>query len=255
MRLGRDRRDRQVALHRAQEPFSHLVGAVAAALVAIGKLRLSVLRAGTADHAGGCDARVDDPRAHGGDADPVRTKLVSHRLRQPEHRELGGGVCDQRRVGMKARGRGDVDDVTAAAALHHPRHEQRAAMDDAHQVDRDQPVPVLGSGLEEASDDADARVVDQQIDALEPLVDRVGERAHLLPTGDVGPLREHLGAERLDVARGAVKTGLVDVADDHARAACGTQQRRLAADPRACPGDQRDASVQTLDVHHAPPVG
>jgi hypothetical protein len=84
--------------------------------------------------------------------------------------------------------RTDVDDHSAAAR-HHARPEDLAAVPDAGQVDVDDVAPLRLGDLEGRPVDAGARVVDQDVDGPElgadPLV-RLGERC---------PVR-HVGRER-----------------------------------------------------------
>ena len=85
--------------------------------------------------------------------------------------------------------------LTAGAAFDHAGDEAFAAVHQPHDVDRDQAVPVLGRGVKESGPDTDSGVVDQQIDGVEPGVDRVGEFVHRIGVGDVDGLGEHLGAQ------------------------------------------------------------
>src|SRR5436189_11669 len=109
---------------------------------------------------GGGDRRVDDPRTHGGDRDAVRAKLLAQRLGEAEDGELGRAVGRELGGGEEAGSRGDVHHVPAAAAPHHGRKEEVAAVDHAPEVDREDPPPVLERGVEKAAAEPHAGVVD-----------------------------------------------------------------------------------------------
>ena len=249
MCLGGDRRDRAVTLHGPEDPLSDLVGAVRASLVHAHQVRPPPLGLRAPDRARSRDPGVDYPGAHRGHADPIDAKLVAHRLREPEHRELGRAVRDQRRVGVKASHRGNVHDVTTEAARDHRWHERGATVHDAHQVDRDQPIPVLERRLKKTSDDSHARVVDKQINGLAASMHRLGEGGDLLATGHVNALGEHLAAERLRPRSGARERGLIQIADRQTRAAPSAQKRCLAANTRPSASNHHHAAVQTFDIH------
>ena len=88
---------------------------------------------------------------------------LAQRLREPAHGELARDVRGHARRRVDAEDDRDVDDVAAGAALDHLRDEEVAAVDDAAQVDAEQPVPVVERRVEERAADRDARVVDDDI--------------------------------------------------------------------------------------------
>ena len=125
----------------------------------------------------------------------------------------------------------------------------------AHDVDRDQPVPVLGRGVKESGPDTDSGVVDQQIDGVEPGVDRVGEFVHRIGVGDVDGLGEHLGAQSAGCFGGLFQSGLVQIADGKTCTAARAQQGSGSADAAAGAGDEHDAILQVLDASLMAPIG
>src|SRR5207247_10569843 len=143
-RLGRDGRDRTSARDRPEDVRRHALGAVVAAAVDLDQRRACLGRRQRPAHGGGGgDRRVDDPRAHGGDRDAVRAKLLAQRLGEAEDGELGRAVGGELGGGEEAGGRGDVHHVPAAAAPHHPGEEEVAAVDYASECDREVTITVL----------------------------------------------------------------------------------------------------------------
>ncbi len=139
--------------------------------------------------------------------------------------------------------------MTAGAAFDHAGDEALATVHQAHHVDGDQAVPVLGCGVEESGPDADAGVVDQQVHRVEPGVHGVGEFIHRRGVGDVDGLGEHLGAQLAGGFGGLLQPCLVQIADRQARTAARAQQGGRPADAAAGAGDQHDTVVQILDLH------
>ena len=72
---------------------------------------------------------------------------------------------------------------------------------------------------------------------------RRAERLDLGRLRDVEPVRQHLGAERADLGRGAVERVCLDVGHDDVHAALGGDARGLEAEARAGAGDDRGAAV------------
>src|SRR5439155_19919474 len=142
----------------------HAFGTVVAAAVQFDQHRARLGgRQRPAHGGGGGDRRVDDPRAHGGDRDAVRAKLLAQRLGEAEDGELGRAVGRELGGGEEAGGRGDVHHVPAAAAPHHGREEEVTAVDHTPEVDREDPPPVLERGVEKPAAQPHAGVVDQDV--------------------------------------------------------------------------------------------
>ena len=109
------------------------------------------------------DRGVHRGRADGGDADAVRGRLGAQRQRQPDHRVLGHDVRRQQPGRHQPAHRGGVDDVAAALA-DHQRVRRVHAVHDAADVDVDDRVPVVEGELLGLAADADAGVVEQQVE-------------------------------------------------------------------------------------------
>jgi len=80
-------------------------------------------------------------------------------------------------------------------------------------------------------------------------VNRLGEIAHLIAVGDVDVPGDHAATKgagaRLDLGQACV----IEVAEREVGPAPRRQQRRLAADAAAGPGDEDRSSVQVGRVH------
>ena len=125
-------------------------------------------------------------------------------------------------------------------------------MNDAPQIDADDPLPILERGVEKAAAEADTGIVDENVHGLDLRVYRLGERAHALGVGDVDDFRHRVASERADVLGGAARGAFLDVADDDVRAPAGERQRRLPADAAAGSGHQDRFPGEVRDVHSSP---
>ena len=115
------------------------------------------------------------------------------------------------------------------------------------------PLEILGVGFRKACPFDDAGVVDQDVDASEPLDRRIderlgaGSRGHVTGVGD----RSSAGSDDLSGDAGS-RSGIrplpfyraAEVVDDDTRSALAEQQRIGAADPASRPGDDSDAPVE-----------
>jgi hypothetical protein len=137
--------------------------------------------------------------------------------------------------------RRDVDDVSAAPAPHHRRHEVVDAVYDAEQIDVDDPVPVFEAGFEQAAAESDARVVHQHVDGIDARVHGVRERLHLLRARDVDAAAQHIDAEFARPGFGLRETAFVDVAEREVGAAAREGERAGAPDAAAGAGDEGSA--------------
>src|SRR5213076_3201874 len=91
---------------------------------------------------------------------------------------------------------GDVHHVSAAAAPHHGRKEEVAAVDHAPEVDREDPPPVLERSVEKAAAQPHAGIVDQDVDGLVLGVDRVGDGVREGERGRAPDAARRAGDER-----------------------------------------------------------
>ena len=113
---------------------------------------------------GGGKAGFDISRLHGTDADAEGPQLVGQRHGVVVNSGLGGAVIGLKWDGHRRRHTAEVDDPSAALRPHqgdhaaiHPHH--------AEKVGVKQPPGLLSSGKFDGAGDAEARVIDHQIDA------------------------------------------------------------------------------------------
>jgi hypothetical protein len=134
-------------------------------------------------------------------------------------------------------------------ALHDAKGLLRAE-EDAGQVGLDHGRPLReGELFERHTGSADARVVEQEVEASEPRVDPGEERGHYGRIADVTRQRDGAAArlgggllERLDAATG----------QDDREACFGERDRRSAADPATGAGDQRDSRHEPMAATEPP---
>lgn len=188
-------------------------------------------------HGGLGDVGVDEAGADRRDADVLPAQLGAQALGEHQHGGLGGGVRGVDARGGVGRGRGDVDDLAALAALHHLGREQPRTVDYAPQVDADDLLPVGGTGTEEPTTHADAGVVHDDVrhPVLGAHLGREGVPA--LGVGDVEVVRVGLGADGVDEPDGLRRGRVVDVGDDDVRTLAGELQRGGAPDAASPAGD------------------
>ncbi|MNZ94606.1 hypothetical protein D3C78_1137190 [compost metagenome] len=137
---------------------------------------------------------------------------------------------------MHQRGHGrDVDDL--AFAFFQQWQESLAALDHAHQVDRDLPVPVLQGQLTEEPARRYTRVIDDDIDAAEFDLAGLGERCQLAVIAYVAALDETVAARFADQLEGFLQAGLADVRQGQLPAFTRPAQRDFATQARACTSD------------------
>ena len=138
-------------------------------------------------------------RHHVADADVVVAHLLHQRLAERVQARLRRAVGGAAGNGVLAGQAADVDDV-AAAALAQVRHRRVAGVEDAGQVGVDHLGPLRGRHVGDVGEDADAGVVDQDVEAAEPR-DGGGDRAlDLVVAAHVGPQRlDRAGPGALDL--------------------------------------------------------
>ncbi len=91
------------------------------------------------------------------------------------------------------------------------RQEGLAALDHAHQVDRDLPVPILQRQFTEEPARGHAGVVDDDIDAAEFLFAGLGEGRQLAVVTHIAALDETITAGFANQFQGFLQTGFTDV--------------------------------------------
>ena len=148
---------------------------------------------------------------------------------------LGHGVGREERGRTEAGERGDVQDVPVPLT-HHDRVAGGHAVHDAAHVDVEDALPMGERDLVHLARDADAGVVDEQVEtpAGGRLLDgrahsRRGAHVHGDGTCSRPRCRRH--------PRGRLT---VDIGDDHSRAPSGELEGQRATDARACSGDEGD---------------
>ena len=108
-------------------------------------------------------------------------------LAEPVQRGLAHHIGRQHRDRREADAAGDVDDA-AMAAGEHARQDRPRAVQRSAQIDLQRLPPLVGVGRRQRAHGAELdRVVDQQIDRPDRLLDRGDRVLHLLAVGDVAP--------------------------------------------------------------------
>jgi hypothetical protein len=190
------------------------------------------------------------------DGDVVRAQLLGEAVSEHRHAVLADQVADL--VGQRAqldRGRADHD-VPATDRAHRGDHRLRGGeggpdVDLVHQVEARQRR--VGDVLPPQR----AGVVHEDVDAAELLLGPGDHRVDVLDVADIDAEREHLPAERLDLARDAVDRsgqarllGLALGRDHHAGALAREGEGHDPADATAGSGDDRDLPGETLRRLH-----
>ena len=168
---------------------------------------------------GGHDVGRDHAGAQQGHADGRvdGAEVVPQALGEPGHRVLGDRV-DRSAAGRQAEDRRGVDDVALLAVGEHPRHERADPVDDAHQVDAEDPGPVvLGGGPQGRRPAGHPCVVAQHVDRAEAGLGAGGQRVDRGRVGDVGRDGQNLGAPRHQLVLGRGQRPGLDVGQDDAR--------------------------------------
>ena len=109
-------------------------------------------------------------------------------------------------------------------------------VDDAHQVDADDPVPVFDRHVAELAADGDAGVVDHEIGAAPRAFGERGERLDVGEFRDVGDLDDRFPAGAANALCRGFGRGEIDVADDDARATGGEDVTERTAEAAASAG-------------------
>ena len=131
-------------------------------------------------------------RAHVADPDAVEAKLLHERLAEGVDAGLGGAVGGAAGEGILARQAADVDDPAAAACFERGNG-GLAAVEEAGQVDVDEPVPLFLGQRRNRCAHADAGVVHENVESAEAL-DHGGQRAlHRRPLAHVAHDADHAG--------------------------------------------------------------
>src|SRR5439155_24498377 len=115
-------------------------------------------------------------------------------------------------------------------------------VEDALQVDGDQPVPHRRVALHEEVQPLPAGVVDQDVERPERTLDRRYRTADGLPIRHVGGRSRRAAAGRPDLGRHRFRPRAVEVHDPDREPVAGEPQRDGPADAAPRPGDERDGA-------------
>ncbi len=135
----------------------------------------------------------------------------------------------------------------------HPRDEAADAVDDAPEVNIDDPSPVIQREFpRSAGAAADARVVAEDVDSAEALVGGFGKGFDVLLFRDIGPAGEYLDAPRRDGRFGHCERLGFDIADDDVDAGIG--EALSHGEPKAARSSCDNSDFAFEAVHGAPSV-
>src|SRR5947209_13108512 len=185
--------------------------------------------------------RVDRSRRDRVAADAVADVIDRHRARQRRHCSLRGAIS--RAIGNADGGhyRGGVDDGATTGSLH-DRNGVFAAKEHAAHIGCHERIPGFLRRLYNGPGDAIARIVDEDVEAVEAR-DGCGDHAlDITGDGDVS-----LDRDRLRALAGAFRGYRLRVAlvrDAEPRSLFGEQQRGRAPDPGAAAGDDADLVLE-----------
>ena len=135
--------------------------------------------------------------------DRAAEQVLAQRVREPAHRELRGDVDGRVLVRLAAGDRADVDDVPAVADVRQAEARQAQEAEDVRLDHRR--LVLVGRLPERVAPEAEARVVDEDVDAAEVGDGALDEALGALPVGHVEverveavPVREQLDAAGAD---------------------------------------------------------
>ncbi len=136
------------------------------------------------------------------------------RLGERHDSELRHVVRGDVRCRLESCARGGVDDV-ALAGVSDEGKEGLHAVDDAPEVDPQDPLPVLQRQLLEAARPDDARVVVHDVDLSERVQRRLRQRLDVFPPADVRRQAEHVVPVALEPGDGRLQRIALDVRQHH----------------------------------------
>jgi len=180
--------------------------------------------------------RVDEAGHQRANLDPVFGELDLQPLGQPAHRELRRRIDGKPGDAIEARRRSGVEDRRSGGRAQQ-RHRHVDAVDDAAEIDRNQPVRLFGRHVEELAARSDTGVVEQDVEATAARGCEFGKGSFPL----VAVAYVHDVARRGAVGKqrgGFVDALLVDVGDPDEPALCCEILRGGAADARSAAGDE-----------------
>ena len=194
-------------------------------------------------------------------ADAVRLQLIPGVAGERGQRALGGRVSGEDGLASVTGHRDDVDD---AAAVARPPHQPGGVLHEQERrphVDGEQAIPQLDARVVQRAAAAEARGVDEAVQASEALLARADHGHRRLGLGQVCRDERGLTAERLELLADRLPAIPVPAADDDAGR---SQPRGAARDRRAetlrAAGDDQHPAVEPLrgeriaHIHFRSPV-
>src|SRR5438093_2576002 len=187
-------------------------------------------------------------RRHGVAQNIRRRAEIGEALREidePRVRDAAGQISGSR---IARGGADDVDDASASMRLHH-REDGARHPHVAENLQAPVAGPLLVGDLEEVAAPDGARVIHEDIDPPEALLDGRGDPVHLVEPAQIAGDDEHLGVRlRLDLLRRLLEPRLVARADRDLRALGGEPERDGPPDAQTAPRHQRCLAAQ-LEIH------
>ncbi|MNE14048.1 hypothetical protein D3C80_1069070 [compost metagenome] len=181
---------------------------------------------------------LEERRANHMHADLLLRQFNQKAFGQGHHTGLGNVVVAHGRPLHQGGHGGDIDDL--ALALLQQRQEGLAALDHAHEVDRDLPVPVFKRQLAEEATRGHPGVVDDDIDTAELFIAGLGKGRQLAVVAHVATLGK------------AITAGLTHQLQGFHQARFGhVRQRQLPAFTRPTQGDFTPQARACTGDHHA----
>ena len=174
------------------------------------------------------------PGTQGTDAHAGGRGLDAQRDREAQHAEFRRGVADTPRRRQQSAHRRRVDDVAEALADHH-RVGGLHAVGDAPQVDVEDRIPVLALVVLDLSADADARVVEQVVQAAVPRHRCVDQTSNRVRIDNVNTRGHRLAADRPQRRGNLLDAGLLPIGQHDGRIALDQRSSQRVADSRGGP--------------------
>ena len=202
------------------------------------------------------DARLDEARAQHRDADrgPGGAQVLVQALGDGDHGVLRRGVRPEAGGRAQPGDRGRVDHV-ALALFEEQGHERVDAVDDAPEIDAEDPAPFLLGDLPDRAADAHPGVVVHEVGAAEVLQrsGRAGRGPR--PASETSVTTARTSAPSAARARRRrLEHGLLDVGQDELHALGGGAPGHRLADAAGPAGDHGHLAAQVLHVPSVDPV-
>jgi hypothetical protein len=145
--------------------------------------------------------------------------------------------------------------VGALAVRAHASHEGLHPVDHAHEVDGDDPVPVVEGALVEWTASPHPRVVAEQVDRAEARLGALRCIGHRGAVGDVERDRQHLRPASLELRCGRRQRRRLDVRHHDPHAFAREHAGQAEADPAGGAGDERRFPSQLAHRSSSPAGG